>query len=286
MPSCSRCVQRKETCVYVTSRHAPDENKGDQTGQSTMENDHENISVPGIDSTIHVPPQSSSTAGMDDWNSMRPILMARMDEVGGANNLPDLNFLIDGGNETHRDPFNQLSLPDFDWIFSNTAEQMPDLMVDTFAPDLLPSGSPPRPWMGRMEPNAHGGDVPREGDESSHRGSNTSTAQGSDALTEIWPISWLGESAQFTSLPELGQSEPQGPPKSTFYHIRPIDDPTRDAIMAAISVPSEQSPWNSASLANFMGNEKIDRCIDMYFAHFDRVSYHIRIALDQVPYIY
>jgi hypothetical protein len=202
-----------------------------------------------------------------------------MDEVDGANNLPDLNFLIDSGNETHHDSFNQLSLPDFDWIFSNTADQMPDLMADSFNPAVPPSGSPKAPWMDRIELSAHGGDVGREGDDSSHHGSSTSTARGSDALREIWPISWLGESAQFTSLPELGESEPQGPPKSTFYHIRPIDVPTRDAILAAMSMPSEQSPWSSASLANFLGNEKIDRCIDMYFAHFDRVSSHTALLL-------
>jgi hypothetical protein len=78
-------------------------------------------------------------------------------------------------------------------------------------------------------------------------------------------------------LPPLGGVDEHLPPASYFV-LTSITPTTRTKLLDTIRVPLEQGPWEAVSLTNFPSCQKLAHCIDLYFAHFNTVSY-VRLML-------
>jgi hypothetical protein len=86
-----------------------------------------------------------------------------------------------------------------------------------------------------------------------------------------WPLEWHAEGQQALDLPNLNdETNDRG---ATFYGMKSLGDSFRKKIQEAIRLPLEHPPWRAVSLANFPSKTKLDRCIDLFFAHHNSVCY-------------
>ncbi|CZR68334.1 uncharacterized protein PAC_18233 [Phialocephala subalpina] len=81
-----------------------------------------------------------------------------------------------------------------------------------------------------------------------------------------WAMEWCADAAQLESLPALGLSNDHIPPR--YFAIEGMSTSTWDNLQKTIRLAIEHGPWAAISLANFPSKEKLDCCIDLYFARF------------------
>jgi hypothetical protein len=82
-----------------------------------------------------------------------------------------------------------------------------------------------------------------------------------------WPVDTPRPTGSHMSLPALG-SENQSSESSKFCSLMPISDRTWHALQKCIMLPFEHSSTQTLGLERFPSKEKLDRCIDLYFAYF------------------
>jgi hypothetical protein len=83
-------------------------------------------------------------------------------------------------------------------------------------------------------------------------------------------MEWHSAPAQHLILPTLGAVD-ENSTEARYYPTVPVNDAARANMQYSIRLPLERVPWQVVSLANFPRNAKLDRCINLYFAHFERV---------------
>jgi hypothetical protein len=89
-------------------------------------------------------------------------------------------------------------------------------------------------------------------------------------LDDPWPMEWHSAPAQHLILPTLGAVD-ENSTEARYYPTVPVNDAARANMQYSIRLPLERVPWQVVSLANFPSNAKLDHCINLYFAHFERV---------------
>jgi hypothetical protein len=87
-----------------------------------------------------------------------------------------------------------------------------------------------------------------------------------------WPMEWYAASLQDSELPMLGQPVEPGINGSSFFGMEPMIEGTRLKMKEAAMLASGSALWPALNLTHFPTKEKLDHCIDLYFAHSHRVS--------------
>lgn len=80
----------------------------------------------------------------------------------------------------------------------------------------------------------------------------------------IYPIA----TQNHMSLPSLGSDTPEGNAFSRFYPIPSVTDSTWHELQKCVLLPFEHNTMQTLNLESFPSREKLDCCIDLYFAHF------------------
>lgn len=86
-----------------------------------------------------------------------------------------------------------------------------------------------------------------------------------------WPMEWRAVPVQLHAIPVLANVEGSSP-YANHFDYPPITSQTRADLVNTLKLPMQKSPWQVVSLANFPSERTLDRCIDLYFVHFDKVS--------------
>lgn len=206
-------------------------------------------------------PDTSNSLGWDDGQTNS---LSSAHDLHGLDWTRSIDDALIGTSDSVIDPSNQIPLVDFDWIFSINDEELPGAVTDFYTPQL----HDPSPIRAKLQY----ANVDSEGCQTPVPASHPSTDLNSPGLREVWPIAWLEESAQSSGFPVLGEPELSNQKSANFYQIRPIDSNARESMIEVLSLPTKQTLWKPTSLANFLESRHIDQCIDMYFAHFDKVS--------------
>ena len=86
---------------------------------------------------------------------------------------------------------------------------------------------------------------------------------------EPWPLETPRPPQNHRSLPVLGSDaeEPNAMPR--FYSVKTINDRTWHALRKCIMLPFEHNSLQSLDLACFPSKDKLDHCLDLYFAYFN-----------------
>jgi hypothetical protein len=87
-----------------------------------------------------------------------------------------------------------------------------------------------------------------------------------------WPMEWYAASLQDSELPMLGQPVEPGLNGSSFFGMETVTEDTRLKMKEAAMLASGSALWPALNLTHFPTKEKLDHCIDLYFAHSHRVS--------------
>jgi hypothetical protein len=87
-----------------------------------------------------------------------------------------------------------------------------------------------------------------------------------------WPMEWYATSLYNSELPFLGNPQDEEIDGSSFFGMIPVTDATRESLKDATRLPSRNPMWPEINLDKFPSKRKLDHCIDLYFAHFHRVS--------------
>jgi hypothetical protein len=87
-----------------------------------------------------------------------------------------------------------------------------------------------------------------------------------------WPMQWYAApSDQTLTLPMLGESDNNIPRGSSYCQIVPMTDAAVHSLQKTLQMAVERTPGSPILLGQFPSREKIDHCIDRYFAHYHRV---------------
>jgi hypothetical protein len=89
-----------------------------------------------------------------------------------------------------------------------------------------------------------------------------------------WPMEWHAVPAQSFALPHLGNTEPteEYSIAPTCFPSIPVSSSLRMRLQSSLQLPLNHIPWHAVSISAFPSKEKLDRCIDLYFTHYDNVS--------------
>lgn len=88
---------------------------------------------------------------------------------------------------------------------------------------------------------------------------------------ERYPMLWPATCVQPLTLPALGKSN-SSDVLSSYFSLPRLGIHGTSALKDILKVPFEQLVWPLVSIPSFPSSEKLDYCIDLYFAHFDKVS--------------
>jgi hypothetical protein len=83
-----------------------------------------------------------------------------------------------------------------------------------------------------------------------------------------WPSDIPTPPQHEVCIPHLGALDTDHQIFRSFYPGNKIIPRTRDALMRCVSLPFKNSPYQILRLDNFPSEQKLERCIDLYFAHF------------------
>ncbi|KAF5610972.1 uncharacterized protein FTJAE_14235 [Fusarium tjaetaba] len=97
--------------------------------------------------------------------------------------------------------------------------------------------------------------------------------QDSCGADDPWPMEWHSEKSQrIVDLPNLGCDEDENPnlyPR--FFPNWSLHPSIIEALADHLRLPARRSPWLPSNLDHFPDKEKLEYCIDMYFAHFHQL---------------
>ncbi|KAF4428950.1 hypothetical protein FACUT_9213 [Fusarium acutatum] len=97
--------------------------------------------------------------------------------------------------------------------------------------------------------------------------------QDSCGADDPWPMEWHSEKSQrIVDLPNLGCDEDDNPnlyPR--FFPNWSLQPSIIHALTDHLRLPARRSPWQPSNLDRFPDKEKLEYCIDMYFAHFHQM---------------
>ncbi|KIY04070.1 uncharacterized protein Z520_00762 [Fonsecaea multimorphosa CBS 102226] len=98
-------------------------------------------------------------------------------------------------------------------------------------------------------------------------------AENSVSPDDPWPMEWHAEHPQRSlELPALGGTDDEATQSlSRFFSAWNLGQSTVEALAHFIKLPAQRSPWQSVNLTHFPTKEKLEYCIDRYFAHFHLV---------------
>jgi hypothetical protein len=169
------------------------------------------------------------------------------------------------------------SIPIFPDVFIPVLDSQIDMNLDWLFSDTFNNVALAQPFATNEEQPIPSSvfDVPSSLSLSTLPGSARRNSGGPDAP---WPMAWNATPIQSFNLPPLGSQENyiKGP---TYFSLTPISASTRTTLLNYLRLALENALWQNVSLDAFPSQEKLDHCVDMFFAHFDRVR-HPMLEMD------
>ncbi|KAI1612315.1 fungal-specific transcription factor domain-containing protein [Exophiala viscosa] len=83
-----------------------------------------------------------------------------------------------------------------------------------------------------------------------------------------WPLDGATPTDRRLDIPKLGENRSSLPNRPCFSRASWITEDGRAKLQPSISCLLEKPLWSAISLANFPSKEKLDHCIDLFFANF------------------
>jgi hypothetical protein len=176
---------------------------------------------------------------------------------------PDVLSLLDWNYPENLDDFNITCWPGTGW--SPPAE-----LLNIHVEDLSPSGnslSQTHP----VEPVASSKEDPL------HKHLRIPAGSRNVDEEEHYPMLWPATQPKHLILPRLGPSKSSNS-FSSYFGLASIGSRGASILQDILKAPFERSLWPSASIPCFPTCQELDHCIDLYFAHFDKVSVQKSIA--------
>lgn len=179
---------------------------------------------------------------------------ATIDSIG----LPSSTFFANEGDSS------------FDWIFQNMTQSCdwPALNLPSEHPftEQL-SSSPTWPYTPSVSHNAQ--DPPGK--------FRTNPGQ-----QENWLLEDPDSGRHLLCIPEFGKEFDNLSQNGSYCQLTKIDETKREKIQQSVNSFLEKTPWMPTSLANFPSREKLDYCIDLFFANFHPVStvHSVSVSID------
>ncbi|OQV01808.1 Fungal specific transcription factor domain-containing protein [Cladophialophora immunda] len=200
-----------------------------------------------------------------------------------ANSAPEHNITSNEGPHNLYSTFDDMDFnSNLDWILKDVSGE--DLLspADLFGfqgcsdglfSQTLPVSAVPAPVLSTRYTDA--GDHDRE-DLSGHDPDSTTALGG--LLTpqpqemgdpgDPWPLDTPRPTQSHMALPALGGEGHDFHAFARFFSVMPVSDRTWHALRKCLMLPFEHNSIQSLNLDQFPSKEKLDHCIDLYFAYF------------------
>lgn len=288
-PACRACQKRDVSCIYDgINRNRPESCFNDRHGEVTLVQDAlrdigNSQQVPS-GNAVHNDFLSPITGGdlthapFTDWLVNSPELssgnQAQSRVRRSSANVPELSTDDLSTNFASTDFNYNLS-----WVFEESLGNVdPDIydVFTTMSGDGLPVGhlaAVPHPQAAStFTRQLDGGDAPVQ---QRKRMSGLPDRISPGVCSPGGPLvaRWHGERALcHRVLPALGKELQDATSLPRFYSTTTISSSTSTVLQEFLQLPFQERPWESLNLENFPSNQVLDYCIDLYFAHFNRVS--------------
>ncbi|KAK4945326.1 hypothetical protein LTR10_015485 [Elasticomyces elasticus] len=255
-PQCRSCAHRRASCIYpryLESKSSSDvhpntdiplipEVEPPRSPPHAIKQSHQQAS-----SFVHtlsgesLPVQSVVVQGVD------PIFPTNL--PGAPQSPPQLLNSIDYNTL----PMDFAGLSDLDWLFQDTHE-------GTYFDDFLTNNEPQTCNTSSL---AH----------SDQSWPSTSQEPAAKYLSSRdrqcdWPMDGAIPTDRRLDIPKLGKNHSSLPSRPYFFRVSSITEDDRSKLQGSISYLLEKPLWTAVSLANFPSKEKLDHCIDLFFANF------------------
>lgn len=163
----------------------------------------------------------------------------------------------------------------FDWLFTQNKEDLSLPLGEGFCLNSLidqEQASQAHVTSGLLLPEDQSLVDPIDDRESVSPELGVPTPQNRCNPDDPWPMEWYAApSDQSIVLPVLGGSGNSIPDGSSYCQMTPMTDAAVDSVQKTLQMAVERTPGSPIRLGNFPSKEKIDHCIDRYFAHYHRV---------------
>jgi hypothetical protein len=263
-PSCSSCRKRQLRCVYGLGPDGTQNAAAVPSAAFDYENDDATgraVDLPGSGMTaeggLPYPSSGRDVSGNNLHEATSPFDVGFLPEYSPL--LMDSNFF----NSFFGEPSLQSNVG---WIFNDPYENsFPSL---TNSPRM-----PTPPVLGQLlDPIADPMTATSRPEDLNHsvRDNPNSNIQKNGDSENSWLTEWNVIPVQPLVLPSLGTSDEEVP-IMRYYSMLPISSSAREKLLDTLRQPLRRGPWEVVSLEHFPSIAKLDHCVDLYFAHFNRV---------------
>jgi hypothetical protein len=170
----------------------------------------------------------------------------------------DLQSSILPDNFTDYAPFSNIS--GLDWLFDGFESGL-DSSFSPFASQQQPGGTPSLvPFWQDIQVRPLHAQAPAATYETGQSGS------------ESWVTDSQSAHIHTLELPELGESQLSPASQGSYFQLPNTSNSERLRIERVVKNYIQRPLWSSVSIANLPSPDKLDYCIDLFFAHFHPVS--------------
>lgn len=276
-PACASCSRRQIECIYSSStRTQRTVLSGSTTERSYTLNSRQPRRREQPDNQL---PYSEAPLGRDDlgfyfadpmYNANEsPTSIVKypsyMPAIHLSSEFPTDSYYLLGGTDLNTN---------LDWLFDSASADgtLESENLDQLSPSLgWPESQSRQPKEDIRQQNIM--------DEASSRETNNLSLaivvqpESSCGPQDPWPMEWHAEYLRPPlDLPNLGASmAANAVPLASFFSQFNLQSSTIDQLAQFLRMPSQRSPWHAVELKHFPSKEKLELCIDNYFAHFHKV---------------
>lgn len=254
-PQCSPCIRRGAPCSY-----------GDDTLSPLRDASAE---TPGNDGTSN---DSIVGTALQERNAVQKAPALVQDSVAGSTGsyvftegfhdlyasdlfpASDMNSFVDLGFPDFNTMLNLNTWPNALWFLSN---EQPVLPIDNMTASHIPA-------MQAMEA------AQLSQDDSLHKHMPVSERGRSLDEEDRYPMQWLAAQPKCLTLALLGPSKSSSA-FSSYFSLPRISSRGALVLEDILKAPYERLVWPLVSIPSFPPSEDLDHCVDLYFAHFDKV---------------
>ncbi|KAH8816699.1 fungal-specific transcription factor domain-containing protein [Xylogone sp. PMI_703] len=284
-PSCIACLKRSARCVYINTRRKSTQSQSEALASASdsmspfdtvsQNNLDTNVACESISGNGMLSPQSSlEISGPESDNTM---LYSSMDLTSQQASMTDQDgfFTTGFGFETfgYSDLSDCMQNSSLDWMFRSALDNnfglqfphMPDNnLIHIESVDELQENL-------QIQTTRNNTNDQNTVQQDSHKVMDALDFRPKNRCDpdDPWPMEWYAASIHNSELPMLGHDGDSPFNGASYFGMDPITPITRGKMIDSIRLALERS-WPDINLTNFPSEEKLDHCVDLYFAHFHR----------------
>lgn len=262
-PQCSPCIRRGVPCSYGDDTLSP---QRDESAETPGNDGTSNSSIVGPAPQEQNAVQKAPTLIQDNVAASTGsyVFPEGFHDLYASDIFPalDMNSFVDLGFPDYNTMLNQNTWPNALWLLSN---EQPVLPIDDMEASHMPA-------MQAME------DAELSQDDSLHKHMPVPERGRNLDEEDQYPMQWLATQPKCLTLALLGPSKSSNA-FSSYFSLPRISSRGALVLEDILKAPYERSVWPLASVPSFPPSEDLDHCIDLYFAHFDKVYSSIMAPL-------